>query len=380
MRIWKDVARHLEKMLTIVHLNIVPSIAAISRGEKRYFVSQWADGGSLQDLWKSIPHPDLNADLVRESLQQLQGLASALEETQLSSDSESRLPPHGSLKPESILRFENGPNIMVGTLKIAVLGLEQRLTIASYRGLLAPPPPTAIHGAISYELPEALNHVLAVGEMSRHLGLSRVLGLSSNYRISSLNGISIPHYISSLYDVWSMGCIILELLVWLLYGYDELRKFQEKMRGLVGEARLFFAIKLENGNQVVKVCSIVSDYMDYISKDPECAGSTGLGDLFRFTQNSLLVVSVALLSRSTLTELRQTLESFMRLGEADEWYFFTGTKRDSLRGPSSVSLFRDSSFLPPNQFSNTGHPPTLRVICLLWKSQTTFLHIRFQRG
>ena len=76
---WENEARDLGKIRGLNHPNIVPIIAVIRRGEQRYLVSQWADGGSLQDLWKSIPHPNLNADLVRESLQQLQGLASALE-------------------------------------------------------------------------------------------------------------------------------------------------------------------------------------------------------------------------------------------------------------------------------------------------------------
>lgn len=87
----------------------------------------------MHDLWKSIPHPALNADLVRESLQQLQGLATALDVLQNSRAGGWRHPRHGDIKPESILRFRNGPSTVVGTLKIAVMGLEQHPTIESYR-------------------------------------------------------------------------------------------------------------------------------------------------------------------------------------------------------------------------------------------------------
>lgn len=323
---WEDGARDLGKIKALNHPNIVPSIAVIRRGEKGYFVSQWADGGNLQDLWKSIPHPNLSADLVRESLQQLQGLASALYKLQNWRTKATRDPRHGDIKPESILRFRNGPSTVVGTLKIAVIGLEQHPTITSYRGLLTPPPTTALYGTISYEPPEVLNQELAEEAMSN-------LGDVSTTQISNLH------------DVWSLGCVILEFLVWLLYGYDELTRFHEKIRGPMGEARPFYVIERDNGKPVAKVCSIVTHYMDYISKDPECAEGTGLGDLLRFTQRYLLVVSLA--SRSTAETCLNLLDLIVKMGEENEPYWFTGTKRDDLKGPSSVSSFRDSSFLSP---------------------------------
>ena len=168
--------------------------------------------------------------------------------------------------------------------------------------------------------------------------------------MSSLGDLSYPHIsrlhdVSSLYDVWSMGCVILELLVWILYGYDELTRFHEKIRGPMGEARPFFVIEQENGNQVAKLCSIVTDYMDHISKDPECAEGTGLGDLLRLTQRHLLVVSLP--ARSTAESCRNMLDHILEMGEKNERYWFTGTKRDGLRGPTSVDLLRNSSFLSP---------------------------------
>jgi serine/threonine protein kinase len=314
------------------HPNIVPSIAIIRRGEKRYFVSQWADGGSLQDLWKSMPRPNLNAHLVREVLQQLRGLASALGELQKIRDDKSPYLRSGYLKPESILRFRNGPSTVVGTLKIAVMGIEQQPTIASYRGILTPPPTTALYGTTSYEPPEVFTQELAAEGMS------------------SLGDLPIPHIprlhdFTSFYDVWSIGCVILEFLVWILYGYDELTRFHEKIKGPMGGARQFFVIEQENGNQVAKLCSIVTDYMDHISKDPECAEGTGLGDLLRLTRKYFLVVSLP--SRSTAERCCYMLDQILEMGGKNERYWFTGTKRDGLRGPSSVYLLRNSSFLSP---------------------------------
>ena len=44
--------------------------------------------------------------------------------------------------------------------------------------------------------------------------------------IGELNG---PR--SRLYDVWSMGCITLEFIIWLLYGNDELNNFYGQLKG-----------------------------------------------------------------------------------------------------------------------------------------------------
>jgi serine/threonine protein kinase len=283
----------------------------------------------LQDLWKSIPHPNLNANLVRESLQQLQGLASALEALQRCRERGWLHPSYYEIKPESILRFRNGPSTVVGTLKIAVTDIKQHPNIASYRGILTPPPTTALYGTTSYEPPEAFNQELA------------------EEGISSLGNMFSPHIsrLHDLYNMWSMGCVILELLVWILYGYDELTRFHEKIRGPMGEARPFFVIEKGDGNHWAKLCSIVTDYMDHISQDPECAGSTGLSDLLRVTREYLLVVSLP--ARVTARTCCNFLNHLVTMGNENERYLFTGTKRDGLRGPTSVYLFRNSSFLRP---------------------------------
>ncbi len=41
------------------------------------------------------------------------------------------------------------------------------------------------------------------------------------------------------------------------------------------------------------------------------------------------------------------LDHTIEMGEKNERYWFTGTKRDGLKGLSSVSSFLDSSFLTP---------------------------------
>jgi serine/threonine protein kinase len=80
------------------------------------------------------------------------------------------------MKPENILRFRD--RTRVGILKIADMGLAKHHAVATY---LRPRTSTR-YGTVRYEPPEVMTHKLAEEGRSR------------------------------LYDIWSMGCITLELI------------------------------------------------------------------------------------------------------------------------------------------------------------------------
>ncbi|KAK7706010.1 hypothetical protein SLS63_014068, partial [Diaporthe eres] len=155
-------------------------------GKGNYFMFQWADGGSLRDFYERSPRPTLNATFVKQVLWQLVGLSSALNKLHnyKKHDKDNGSYRHGDLKPENILRFNNGTE--VGLLKISDLGLAKHHVFETgIRG-----PTVTRHGTPLYEPPE----VILEPEIAR----------------------------SRQYDIWSKGCVLLELLVWLMYGYDEL--------------------------------------------------------------------------------------------------------------------------------------------------------------
>lgn len=138
----------------------------------------WANGGDLEQFM-SI-HDDLEANLdpkfVLDVLSQLIGLASAIETIH------KQKYRHGDLKPQNILIFTGESK--VGTWKIADLGLAKFHNEAT--GARVGPTTMADSGTISYEPPETVT-------------------TSDSPR-------------SRLYDIWSMGCIILEIVISLLYG------------------------------------------------------------------------------------------------------------------------------------------------------------------
>lgn len=111
------------------HPNIIEFIAAVTRGDNRYLLFRWADGGNLQEFWQNNAKPQLTSNLVQDVIKQLRGLAHALEKLHGYGGGDSSY-RHGDMKPENILRVRTRPvaegqnsDIDVGIMKIADMGL-----------------------------------------------------------------------------------------------------------------------------------------------------------------------------------------------------------------------------------------------------------------
>jgi len=133
-------------------------------------VFEWADGGSLSNLFTKLPKPDLNADLIKQTMMQLFGLSETLKTTY---DLGVR---HGDIKPANIIHFEPVTGGVLGTLKIGDWAISKKhvdpITERLKRRQLTD---TAL-GTIVYEPPEI---ELAVVLLSRQ------------------------------HDIWSIGCVYL---------------------------------------------------------------------------------------------------------------------------------------------------------------------------
>ncbi|KAL1882795.1 hypothetical protein Daus18300_000433 [Diaporthe australafricana] len=253
---WDNEARALEDTKGLRHSHIIEAKAIILwEGKGQYFMFQWADGGSLRDLYVSRPKVALDAGLVKEIVHQLSGLAGALNKLhnwkRHSSDDGSYR--HGDLKPENILRFCD--NTEIGVLKISDLGLaKHHVQATADRG-----PTITRYGTALYEPPEAILNT----EAAR----------------------------SRQYDIWSMGCVVLELLIWLLYGYKELEEFNESMRKALGASSPYWV--LDDTNIAARSATVhpsVVKCMNIMGKDPECVGTTAIGDLLTIVRTRLLVI------------------------------------------------------------------------------------------
>lgn len=141
-------------------------------------ISPWAENGDLKQYWED--ESDRSLPVFVWSIEQLAGLASALR------DLHGVNFRHGDLKPSNIFYFKDHG----GILRIADLGVSMVHKIATDQRK----DETATTASTrAYEGPEAYGQINA------------------------------PR--SRKYDCWSMGCVILEFVVWLLYDQRALDGF-----------------------------------------------------------------------------------------------------------------------------------------------------------
>ncbi|WQF87646.1 Putative protein kinase [Colletotrichum destructivum] len=297
---WEEEATTVDKLGSISHKHLIQRMAAFSRGQEYYIMFEWADGGNLEQLWLREPTAKdhkLTGDRIITVLEQLYGLTDALcrlhgtntrTHTGLIQQAGARArtlappvrsgipaievdgldasesPPatenwrHGDLKPQNILKVGN--STWLGTLKIADLGLAKQHQLFTH---LRDNPTNTKFTTQHYEAPEVI--------------------ISSN----------VPR--SRRYDIWSMGCIIFEFVVWLLYGRDTLLAFYKEADRFKDHSleTLYFVADRRGGT--ARVGDVFSHWMNHIlDNDPECnkAIPTVLGDLLRLLKTRLLVVDL----------------------------------------------------------------------------------------
>jgi serine/threonine protein kinase len=168
--------------------NLIHPIAAYRHGTEHCIVFPWASGGSLMSYWKAHDRKSSDKDCVLWILGEFAGIFRALKELH---NNDFR---HGDLKPDNILwfkEFEDKGQLQIADLGLAAFHKDQNTNVRRKYAIQTMTP----SGTKRYEPPET-NELRNTNEAR-----------------------------SRSYDVWSMGCIVLELLIWLVYGNDALEAF-----------------------------------------------------------------------------------------------------------------------------------------------------------
>lgn len=226
MKILKDQAdfdgevsalRKIRETSTTRHLTSL--LTTFQHGGDHCLLFHWADGGNLKNLWNHHD-PNLADDHTWTSwaAEQCHGLAEGLKSIHFAKMSLDEIQPltarggrslnpsdarpnpappgderdfgrHGDIKPNNILWFKHEHNRWGhGVLKITDFGLtafNREHTTKIFPGL--------VRGTtLTYEAPE--------------------------FRTNE--------YISRLYDIWSLGCVYLELATWAIKGCPEIKQFR----------------------------------------------------------------------------------------------------------------------------------------------------------
>lgn len=195
------------------HLNT--AVTAFKYHEKYHLLSKWADGGDLANFWKT-QSPSLTHNFICWFAQQCHGLADGLEGIhnarisvrelevdvcQVSSpqrtgptvDDDNKVHGrHGDIKPQNILWFRNDQNAYnQGILKITDFGV------------------TAFHSA----------HTTKV--IARWVQVTRTYAAPE---IEVSDG-DVEAQVSRPFDIWSLGCVYLEFITWILLGNEGIDEF-----------------------------------------------------------------------------------------------------------------------------------------------------------
>lgn len=178
------------------HPHLITLLATYEQFNRFYLVFPWAEA-DLRDYWSKIkPNPSFQYETIKWVATQCRGIAHGLlkihqYESSMSKKSRQLYGRHGDIKPENVLWFRDACNMdNTGTLKITDFGLT---------------------------------------EFSRHSKTYKTrsnLAVSPSYRPPECDLERAP--IGRSYDIWTLGCLYLEMVAWLLGGWELVKDFRTK--------------------------------------------------------------------------------------------------------------------------------------------------------
>ena len=97
-----------------------------------------------------------------------------------------------------------------------------------------------------------------------------------------------------------MGCVLLELLVWLIYGHAELVRFNDSMNSALGNSSVYWVMEENDArSRSARVHPSVEICMKIMGEDLQRAGQTAISDLLCLIRDRLLVVRLPRMTQSS---------------------------------------------------------------------------------
>jgi len=219
----------------------------------------WADKGNLRHFWadnsRGIARTNTDPKFVEWVVGQLSGLAEAVAEMH---EPQHNI-RHGDIKPDNILCFFDE-------------SLAGRGSDVPVRLVLT-------------DVGTSKDHLKSTESRYRRDEVTKVKVWTTRYAAPELSEVSSNNLsvLSRKFDVWSLGCVYAEFLIWLLYGHDNLQRFY-------GEAKQFY----EGKGKVTIVSRAANRWLMHIlgNEDGRCSAQTAVGCLARLIKDKLLVVLV----------------------------------------------------------------------------------------
>ncbi|KAI1443230.1 kinase-like domain-containing protein [Annulohypoxylon stygium] len=226
--------------------HLIKLLLTFQHGDICYLLFEWADG-NLADFWEQPEIMPIPSDLwaveqflgISNAIKRIHGLATWQKQRRSSlgsgNDDEREWGRHGDIKPNNILWFSkykaNSNETLYNHLVVSDLGL------------------TRYHSQ---------NTRSAVHK-------SHLEGCTWGYRPPEMD---MEHFISSSYDIWSLGCVFLEFCVWYVNGGDSVQIFgierehedKSEIRNMF-EDKYFNTTTDERGIKQAYIKPIVEEYL-----------------------------------------------------------------------------------------------------------------------
>ncbi|EFQ25683.1 protein kinase domain-containing protein [Colletotrichum graminicola M1.001] len=323
------------------HPHLMKLLATYQYQQHWYFIFPWANG-NLREFWQQHHTPQPDHQLVVWIADQITGIASGLKLIQhppkdptLTQDARDS-GRHGDLRPENVLWFRDHDKdksiIGSGVLKIADFGL------TSYH-----------HHSSRYDNAKDVN-------------------FAQTYKAPE---VDVAEEVSQPYDIWTLGCLLLEFVTWYLKGWQGVDEFSgDRAKNDAKEDEIpldtFYNIIMVDGVKQAVLKPTVKELLTYISdhllridpkKRQKCLDVANTmkqmaGD---FKQNQEYAVSGCKPpNKSGTTEITRTEKTVPDYGHA-ETEFGTQTTLVGSRDPSPKrsEIPQDHDSVLPN--STKGH-------------------------
>ncbi|KAH6843238.1 kinase-like domain-containing protein [Chaetomium sp. MPI-CAGE-AT-0009] len=258
-------AKNLEAVRKLRSDHLIKAIAYYHIGSDHCFLFPMAEHGNLWNFWvKRIKDKEErqshrgDTNFLVWVFAQLVGIADALVDLH---DEHIR---HGDLKPENILCFQDK------TMPENIL---------CFRNNSLPAPPIRL---VVTDVGIAKGHKNATEARA----VTSTVVSTARYQPPEMELTQKEHSkLSRRYDVWSLGCILLEFLIWLLYDIDGLINFTA---AFVAPDDRFYKMD----GKAASIHPVVTEWIKRIKTEDSCRKGTPLRHLVTFIDEKLLVVKV----------------------------------------------------------------------------------------
>ncbi|KAL4978776.1 kinase-like domain-containing protein [Aspergillus desertorum] len=282
------------------HRHLIELLFSFKKKDGYHLVFPWADG-TLKDYWERNPDLNFSRDLLLWSLEQMAGIADGLasfHEFTNPAHGITQFGRHGDIKAQNILWFSNA-----NVLKIADLGL------ASVRGRdsRSNVHPNTVIESPTYSPPEKQR----------------------------------MHLVSRKWDIWSLGCLYLEFVTYLVLGNAAIEEFSKEREDATSEIPELLSDEFYSADHESVKPSVIS-WVANLKQRPRCSGL--IHDILDLVMEKMILVDPS--SRSTSAHICNILNEKLQQAKESDKYLFE-QRAGVLMGPINVTFPSGPASQPP---------------------------------